>query len=843
MVSQFGIRQLLSNIRQGRLQSVRVGVWLVTACLMTGTSTPLFAASPSLETVSPAVSQRGTAFQVKLVGAGLSTIREVMFYKPGLTCESVVEAQDNEAVLKLRASDDCELGTHPFRIRTDLGITEMRTIRVSPLPIVNSAEPNDTIANANTVSLPATVIGVLEEGDVDGYSVLLQRGERLTAEVEAVRLGHTLLDTVLEVYAPDGRKLAEVDDSPLLRQEPVVSFLAEETGRYVVMIRETSRRGDENSQYALHLGHFPRPVSAYPPGAPAGRSTKVLFTETDGSQWEDLVNVPANAKGNWSLFAKNQGGTAATPNPFRASPYDQVLEAEPNNSPATMAATTNAVLPHAFNGILQVANDIDYFSFTIPEPGSYRFEVFAERLGSPIDALLSVEDESGATLVSADDDQTHDPRVVFNAASSGRYFLRIADKRESGGRGFLYRVEAEKVIPEVTAFLPRPDRVTQDRQVIVVPRGNRTVALFGVQRRNASGPVTLEIGSLPKSVSFEARPLSDDRYLVPVVLSAKDDAPLTGSLSDVVVTAANNGNPVKGGFKQIVDLVNGPADALFFGADVEQAAIAVVEPTPFRITLTPPTSPLTRNGTLDLEIKVERFAGYDAAIDVNLPLLPSWVDGPAKVRIPADKDTAVYPIRAHDRVRDGQFDLVAVAVPGVGNEGLRLDPGANEIRQRGAARGADGPSAAVSSELVTLQISSAPVSGQFQLAAGEQGTVIPVVCDLTAVGELPATMVATLAGLPNRVSAKEVAIDRTASKVTFELTLEETAPVGAFPSLVCQLKSTEAAKPISFSVGANGTLKIFAKGTLVRGEKGEALSPLEVLRKAKSGAGKKDSGK
>lgn len=58
-----------------------------------------------------------------------------------------------------------------------------------------------------------TVAGVVEAGDIDCYTVTLTKGQRLSAEIEAIRLGSPL-DAVLTIYGPDGQVITEVDDTP-----------------------------------------------------------------------------------------------------------------------------------------------------------------------------------------------------------------------------------------------------------------------------------------------------------------------------------------------------------------------------------------------------------------------------------------------------------------------------------------------------------------------------------------------------------------------------------------------------------------------------------------------------
>src|SRR5262245_16957187 len=175
-------------------------VWVV-ACVAS-------AASPSVESVSPGVGQRGTTFELKLVGAGLAEAAEVMLYRPGVTCEQLTAASDNALSLRLRAAADCPLGAHAFRIRTAKGISELRIVRITPLPVIAATEPNENAASAMPVTPNVTIAGVIESGDVDSFQLKLRRGERLSAEVEAIRLGGALFDAVLTILGPDGQSIA-----------------------------------------------------------------------------------------------------------------------------------------------------------------------------------------------------------------------------------------------------------------------------------------------------------------------------------------------------------------------------------------------------------------------------------------------------------------------------------------------------------------------------------------------------------------------------------------------------------------------------------------------------------
>src|SRR5262249_14271292 len=178
---------------------------LCVLCVLGGES---LAAPPTVQSVLPGVGQRGTEFTLTLVGARLTDPQELMLYCPGVVCTKLVATSENQVTATLNAAADCKLGEYAFHLRTPGGASELRTFRITPFPVVAEKEPNDTPAQAQPVPLNVSVAGVVEAGGVDYYAVTLKKGQWLAAEVEGVRLGGELTDTVITMFGPDGKQLA-----------------------------------------------------------------------------------------------------------------------------------------------------------------------------------------------------------------------------------------------------------------------------------------------------------------------------------------------------------------------------------------------------------------------------------------------------------------------------------------------------------------------------------------------------------------------------------------------------------------------------------------------------------
>ena len=182
------------------------------------------AANPKIESVSPPIGQRGTEFKVRLEGEGFSEATTLVFYSDEIQCVGTTLISDYELEATIRVGKSCPLQNQPFRVLAEHGFSDMRTIRVSPFTIVN--EGADTKPDPELdLKQGVTLSGVLESGDIDQYQITLEKGQTLSAEVEAVRLGYELLDTVLSVSGPDGKTLVRCDDDPLFQQDPVISYI------------------------------------------------------------------------------------------------------------------------------------------------------------------------------------------------------------------------------------------------------------------------------------------------------------------------------------------------------------------------------------------------------------------------------------------------------------------------------------------------------------------------------------------------------------------------------------------------------------------------------------------
>jgi hypothetical protein len=334
--------------------------WLC-ACLVA--STAAASAPPTLESVIPAVGHLGAEFTVVLSGGHLKEAKGLLIYNSGLTCTKLEVVSDGEVRATLRSAPNGRPGAYAFRLRTPAGLSELKLVHVSPFEVVVESEPNDDPRGAPGIPLNTTVAGVIDSGDVDCVAVGLRKGQRLAAEVQAVRLGGEMTDTVLTVFGPDHRQLAFVDDTPSTRQDPFTSIVAPADGTYTVLVRDAGFGGGPTSTYALHVGDFPRPTGVFPPGGQAGKEARLRLLGLGNGPAIQTFQLPESAGPWWDYFPALSGRAAPTASILRVRPYACVEDADATETALPVPEKT-AILdwPVAFHGTIGGRGDVDAFA-------------------------------------------------------------------------------------------------------------------------------------------------------------------------------------------------------------------------------------------------------------------------------------------------------------------------------------------------------------------------------------------------------------------------------------------------------------------------------------------------
>jgi hypothetical protein len=371
------------------------------------------AVEPTLTHLFPVAGTAGTTVSVTAGGSSEPWPPQVWVDAPGIA----FQAGKTKGKFDVEIAQDAAPGAHLVRFFNEQGVSAPRFFIVSSEPEVLDAESNNDFKWPQKIDrLPTTISGRLDKaGDVDSFAVTLQKGQTLTAAVEAYVLASTF-DGLLRIVDSEGTQLAFNDDGRTL--DPLLTWAAPRDGTFIVQLMGfvypassgVAMTGGEGCVYRLHLST-----------APATRR----------------ITLP----------------------PHKAAQGMESHEQEPNDA-AAMAGTI--IIPGAVTGGIQTAGDEDRFAFTAVQQRSYEFKVIAARAGSPLDAWLKIENAEGKELARNDDAAgSRDPQLPWKAPSDGTFFVVVGDLTHRGGDDFLYCLIVSEAAPSVRATAVNHSTVVQ----------------------------------------------------------------------------------------------------------------------------------------------------------------------------------------------------------------------------------------------------------------------------------------------------------------------------------------------------------------------------------------------
>ena len=730
------------------------------------------ASSPRLNGIYPRGVQRGHEHTLRFNGARLADTKEIFLYDPlGVEVLEIKQVDANNLNVKIRLAADCRLGEHVAQVRTSRGISDFRSFYVGALPNVAEVEPNSAFEEPQKIEQNVTIAGTVKNEDVDYYSITCTKGQRLSVEIEAIRLG-TMFDPFISLVDSKRFELASSDDSSLGSQDGLISVTIPEDGEYFVVVREASYGGNDSSRYRLHVGPFPRPTVAYPSGGPKGQEVDITFIGDPTGSITQTLMVEDKASFRDGLFVQDEQGITPSPVSFRVSDLNNALEVEPNNNMWTEAAPEK--LPIAFNGIIQNPNDHDFHRFTAKKGQAWDVHCYARRIKSGLDPVINIYNaKTKARIVGDDDARRPDCYVRFSAPEDGDYFVLVNDHLKRGEADFVYRVEITQPKPTLGFTIPRVDRYSQSRQQIAVAKGNRFATLVNAGRYYFNGELVLLQDNLPPGITLIAKPMAANLNSMPVVFEAAADAELSGKLVDLKGRHVDETRNIIGEFSNLADFALGqPNNALYYGCKVNRLAMAVTEKLPFKLEMVQPKVPLVRGGSMNLKILAERDEGFDAPIRVQFPFRAPGVGTVTHVDIPKGANEVLYPLNATGNAQIGKWPVYCIGSANV-----------------------DGPAWA-STQLAELEVTEPFVTMEMKRTSAELGSSTSLYCKINHTTPFEGEARAEILGLPPNIIIPPLTFTKDSPELTFQIQTNDKSPIGKHTSLFCRVTITRDGEPI-----------------------------------------------
>lgn len=452
------------------------------------------------------------------------------------------------ALIEVTINPGAAAGDRELRIVTTAGLTNPLRFQVGQLPEVLEQEPNDpeaTLAAAQdgfkpagpqgrgapannrklngnvkdnknnlaaapdtrVLELPALLNGQILPGDVDRFRFRARKGQKLVLQAQARRLMPYLADAVpgwfqatLALYDASGNEVAYADDYRF-DPDPVLFYEVPQDGPYQVEIRDALYRGREDFVYRIAVGELPFITRIFPLGGREGTATVAAAAGLNlpGKQLMlDTQPGPESLRG----ASASRDGWLSNSLPYAVDTLPESRETEPNDKAHEAQRIT---LPRIINGHIAHPGDVDAFRFTGHARDKVAAEVSARRLGSPLDSLLRLTDDSGRVLAWNDDHEdkasgllTHhaDSYLAVTLPRDGAYVVQISDAQHHGGEAYGYRLRLGP---------PRPDFALRAVPSSLNVPPWRTTVVFRVQalrQDGFAGEIELALKDAPAGLSL-----------------------------------------------------------------------------------------------------------------------------------------------------------------------------------------------------------------------------------------------------------------------------------------------------------------------------------------------------
>jgi len=553
-------------------------VWNV-ALLFSLAISDLHAAAPPLDHLFPPSARPDSTNELTGIGTFTPWPALLVFNHPGLHATPTT----NSGKYTLIVDASVPPATYLVRALNDEGSSNPRFLIVDPQATRLEVEPNDSAAQSQTVeTLPIVVEGRLEKrDDVDGFQVSLKKGRTLIAWLEAFVLGSPL-DAVLRVRDERGSIVSwNHDDGFTL--DPFVAMTAPADGKYRVEVfgfphpgeSEVRFAGNAKCVYRLHLNDGPFAAALDPAGLSRSNATTARIRGWNLGSNVAPVTLPAFTSAppevRWVVVELSgvagpvrlplgegpelQESTQSMPMPSggtnSASPHPQKLPAPTQSMPVPV--------PGAVSGALEQPGERDRYRFEARKGITYRVEVQASALGSPLDAWVRIQDDAGKELAMNEDASMGDPSLIWKAPADGTNTVVVGSSLAKSGSEYRYRLEIHPLTPSI--------RAVAANSMVLVEAGMTNEFKVSLQRIGGlEGPIRIEAGPLPEGVTVETVDAAADAKEATLRFVATTNAPAsqqslrlsvrpgtngipTGVVYEMATTGENNGVPQ--GFHQL----------------------------------------------------------------------------------------------------------------------------------------------------------------------------------------------------------------------------------------------------------------------------------------------------
>lgn len=500
--------------------------------------------APQLLSVFPPGAKAGDTVEITCSGHGFDGGENLLFSAKGFTAEpsGTVPATKNPqpgqptSGVKFKVTvpaSAARAGTLDVRVVGKTGLSNPRAFVVSDMTDVNETEPNNDVGQAQKIDLETTVNGVISTPtDVDFCTFKAKAGQNVVVYCLTTSIDSKMQADIM-VSGPDGKQLAS--NRGYRGGDAVLDFKAPADGDYHVRVAQFAyTTGGYDHFYRLTVTAKPWVEAIFPPvtsqpvlttyerAASNAGETSPGFIRPDGrpfvvGQW----NLAGSSFSAGSLRASRLvSPSAAMLDLVGAGDFDgnpllhgtgSIIRANEKNNTADTAQEVK--VPCDIAGRIAKKGERHWYSVKAKKGEVWTLEVFADRIGSPVDAYFILTDEKGKVITEQDDGpdtlspnqfytKSDDPaRYKFTVPTDGTYKVMVST-REAGvqfGVRDQYVLRIAKENPDFRlAVMPMSTHIPDAG---TLPKGGAVVYTVFVFRFDGfNDAIELSAENLPKGV-------------------------------------------------------------------------------------------------------------------------------------------------------------------------------------------------------------------------------------------------------------------------------------------------------------------------------------------------------
>lgn len=491
---------------------------LVTFLIIALITSTAFARPPEIRSVNVRGLQIGQPTVVTIDGVDLLPAPKLLL---GANAVAVTlddkQSNANRIVLTATLSNETIPGLAQLRLATNEGVSNSVVVALDRMPQLPISQ---TVA-----VLPVSLHGSVPGSGSSKTSFTGKAGDDVLIEIEAKRLG-SKLRPVVHLFDAQRTQVAWAMPSRTLAGDCRLSAKLPRDGEYTVELHDLQYAPPGVSFFRLKIGQWQFADLAFPAAVTRGQEVAIdLLGSTPGAKLSfkaigDSDVIP--------LLLPNPQASSGAPPSVLLSPLPELVEAivAAGGSPvANQASSTGepavSTIPVAINGRFDAPGQLDQYRFIVTPGIKLTFDLFAERIGSRIDAVLEVRNKDGGVLATNDDGpNSTDPRLEFTVpANIDTIILALRDSLDIANEQAIYRLvvmPSDKSPPEIS--------VSAKADVANIASGDSQVLEVNVTRKGYDGPLQLSLGQLPTGITATGTDISAGASGTLLTLTGTGDA-------------------------------------------------------------------------------------------------------------------------------------------------------------------------------------------------------------------------------------------------------------------------------------------------------------------------------